>query len=224
MTVVVRQRPPIPDPEPIDEARQLVGWLRDEGVDRDVVDRLEQVIDGLVVDIGELAEENDTLIEEKERLDDRVGWLEDKIAAARSGLEDIVGDLGDDHDGKDYYADDGSRVEGERQPAGPYSRHPTINVRSPWGRMIPIDEELAPIISGLWRRGIKTCGCCQETTPGKAFISFDDSEAETAVQSLVPAAASWNWIKTGWGRIVDIPRSELRAMAELLDGGDSPAA
>ena len=37
---------------------------------------------------------------------------------------------------------------------------------------IPIDVKLAPLILLLWRRGIETCFCCQEETPGVAYISF----------------------------------------------------
>tara|TARA_R110002049_G_scaffold4601_5_gene32473 strand:- start:662486 stop:662992 length:507 start_codon:yes stop_codon:yes gene_type:complete len=39
-----------------------------------------------------------------------------------------------------------------------------------------IDVELAPLIEQMWRVGISTMMCCQETDPGIAWIEFDSVE------------------------------------------------
>jgi hypothetical protein len=39
-----------------------------------------------------------------------------------------------------------------------------------------VDEELAPLILALWKRGIDTCLSCQENRPGVAWIMFPTAE------------------------------------------------
>jgi len=57
--------------------------------------------------------------------------------------------------------------------------HPTREVFDPVTRQsIAIDADLAPLIEGLWRAGIRTVSCCQEDTGfphhyGKAYIYFE---------------------------------------------------
>src|SRR5262249_6077338 len=35
-----------------------------------------------------------------------------------------------------------------------------------------VDEELAPLILALWKKGIVTCNSCQENRPGIAWVEF----------------------------------------------------
>ena len=41
--------------------------------------------------------------------------------------------------------------------------HPFVLVKSDFFGEVQIDEEIAPIITLLWARGIDTIGCCQKT-------------------------------------------------------------
>jgi hypothetical protein len=57
--------------------------------------------------------------------------------------------------------------------------HSTKEVFNPFmGEYLPIDLDLAELISYLWQRGIRTVSCCQEDTDyphhyGKAYIYFE---------------------------------------------------
>jgi hypothetical protein len=227
LTIAPARRTPIPDNQPIGEARQLAVWLRHTGhADPDIMDRLDQALDDIGRRLDALIDENEDQEERIDHLEDKVHSLRDKIDDARDQMTEILGDLDYELDHDECYRDDGTRIEGERHPAGVNGRHPTINLRSPWQEMIPIDEDMAPIITFLWRQQIKTYACCQESQDGTAFISFDH-DARAEVELLIPAAADWQWITTdAVDDLVYIPRSELFLFAaeQLLDNAatDTP--
>jgi hypothetical protein len=53
--------------------------------------------------------------------------------------------------------------------------HPTLPVRCNLfrrGEDIDIDAKLAPLMKEVWRLGIWTSQCCQESEPGLASVSF----------------------------------------------------
>jgi len=61
----------------------------------------------------------------------------------------------------------------------PGDGHPTVEVPNTLGlntpdggRTISIDVALAPLIEGVWKRGVPTLYCCQEEVPGFALIQF----------------------------------------------------
>ena len=56
-----------------------------------------------------------------------------------------------------------------------HGHHATTDIIAPNGQTIPVDNEMALLISLLWSHGIRTSECCQddiERTPGKAVIDF----------------------------------------------------
>jgi hypothetical protein len=206
-------RHPIPDPEPASEATSLVDWLRRYGVPGD---RLEQA----VADLTEWADELATRLEEHEghiaQQDRELDRLRSKIEWARDILDDEPPEL----------------IEGERSTSA--GDHPTVNVRHPDGRVIPIDEEMTGIIKGLWDRGILTNWCCQEGVDGMAHIGFGSLRADIAknaalaFRALVPDSREWGW----WpfpehGRpavlAVAIPREELANVERAVNEAVNPA-
>lgn len=68
-----------------------------------------------------------------------------------------------------------------------------------------IDVELAPLIEQMWRAGISTMMCCQETASGLAWIEFDSIDDLMRFLNLViwyepePESlyARVNWQRTG---------------------------
>jgi hypothetical protein len=212
---VTHLRHPIPETDPADEAAQLIGWLRLYGVPTDVCDRLDQAVEDLAALV------DDEAADKVEELKGEVASLRERIADARIALD---GDAEDDWQGPEL-------VEGERSTQG--GDHPTINLRAPWGDVIPIDEELTGIIAALWARGIPTAWCCQDDgwrsqgdSHGFAAIGlggFDADTAETAedaFRSLVPAAVDWWWRrypeKDPTIRQVLIPRDKLDHVEQCL--------
>jgi hypothetical protein len=205
-------RHPIPDPEPTEEATSLVKWLRRYGVPDDICDRLEQA----VTDLTEWADELATTLEEHEghieQQDQELDRLRAKVEWARDILDDEPPEL----------------IEGERSTSD--GEHPTINLRHPSGRVIPIDEEMTGIIKSLWARGICTHGCCQESQRGMAYIGFGSlaerdiaEDAANAFRALVPAAAEWEWRpypESGTPAVltVSIPRQELASVERAVSG------
>lgn len=64
------------------------------------------------------------------------------------------------------------------------SRHKQLLIT--WGgQETEVDEELAPLILGLWKRGIVTVNSCQENQPGIAWIEFLTAEDAAAFLDLV---------------------------------------
>jgi hypothetical protein len=170
---LARSRPPIPDPEPVDEARQLVGWLRDTGVDRDVADRLDQVVDDLALDF----DENEALVGDIEILRGRVHWLEEKLEAARDSLAEVVDELDD------------------KSP----TKHRQVTVPAPhWlgQRTVDIDEGIVDLLKAIWAAGLRTDFSCQgDTGPidgdpdtGHAWLNFGDRDQAERFLALVPGA------------------------------------
>jgi len=91
-------------------------------------------------------------------------------------------------------------------------RHPTVKVRSPWGRL-NIDEKLAPLLCLLWRAGLQTNQCCQEVRPGLAEIEFAGSaDAENflylAQRPYVPKLEIWDEHEEG-DKLRFLPRIRL---------------
>lgn len=64
VTALAGLRPPIPEVAPLDEGRQLVDWLRHAGVNHEVCERLDQVLDDLVRERHDLEEELDDLLDD----------------------------------------------------------------------------------------------------------------------------------------------------------------
>src|SRR5262245_5213812 len=54
----------------------------------------------------------------------------------------------------------------------PHPNPMTIQVKDPLGNSVSIDVALAPLIRELWRLKIWTGQCCQEVSPGMAYIEF----------------------------------------------------
>jgi hypothetical protein len=52
--------------------------------------------------------------------------------------------------------------------------HPTVALTDPNGQGVEIDVDIAPLIEGLWRKGVLTAQSCQESIHGYVWIAFLD--------------------------------------------------
>ncbi len=90
------------------------------------------------------------------------------------------------------------------------NQHPAELLTTCWGDRAPIDVELVPIITALWRAGVITNWCCQGDDfgedhdhgqrPGWAVVGFPDiDQADHFARLLLDAGAyssqllSWEW-------------------------------
>jgi hypothetical protein len=137
-----------------------------------------------------------------------------ELMAELAELSEIAGDDSDDDwDGDDWELPE--LVEGQRLPV----RHATVVLRHPGGDLIPIDEELAGVVAGLWAHGVRTAWCCQEDKPGYAGIGLIGEDAVAKFRELLPAASRWEWREARdkvFVPAVFIPRDELAGVERLL--------
>lgn len=79
--------------------------------------------------------------------------------------------------------------------------HPTVDLVSPWGETIPVDEEIARNIADLWEVGIHTFFSCQGYRPDdprldgrrlgqhtrmRGYVTLTAGQAECAVRYVLP--------------------------------------
>lgn len=43
------------------------------------------------------------------------------------------------------------------------------------GTLVPVDEDIAPLVLALWEAGFETCSSCQAVEPGWAYVSFNQA-------------------------------------------------
>ncbi len=104
------------------------------------------------------------------------------------------------------------------------------------GQEAEVDEELAPLILGLWKRGIVTVNSCQENQPGIAWIEFLTAEDAAVFLNLVAQYAEgadtlYNRINHRWDSIdenkpfsapfwkYDVHPFDAGIVEELIDEG-----
>jgi hypothetical protein len=102
--------------------------------------------------------------------------------------------------------------------------HPTIELTTPSGERVAIDQEIAPLVSTLWRLGLETHESCQDLN-GQVMICFpaDDALQYLALVANVIhdapeiVAGAVDAGRTGWGLMafVDLLRADAAQPAAL---------
>jgi hypothetical protein len=81
------------------------------------------------------------------------------------------------------------------QEAAMAERHPTTELLTCCGHAMPIDDEMVPLVTALWRAGLHTQSCCQGDDDDHAYLSFPDVlEADRFAQLVMHGGATPNHV------------------------------
>lgn len=105
--------------------------------------------------------------------------------------------------------------------------HRQVEVVSPNGTRIQIDEGLSRVLPELWRLGIYTSHSCQGSVERPAYIMFADRESADALYRLIDCR-NWTWevSRESLGRgerrrelrtVVRFPARDIRKIERALE-------
>lgn len=111
------------------------------------------------------------------------------------------------------------------------SDHHEVEVITPEGRTISVDQAMAPLLLAAWRAGIRTGYSCQGERGEAAYIAFNDLKSGDKFSVLTERARvagcfDWKWSVSrcpgvrakGLRLMVEFPSSAIRSITKALRG------